>query len=264
MPYLYPTPKQQEIIYLIYRFRFLNRIQIQTLLHHKDYRRINAWLKELTECNFLGRIYSKKLLENTKPAIYYLSGKGMQWMEQKYKVSKQQVKKYYEDKERSQRFIYHCIFLGDLYLIVQSQTAVEERLELLTKADLTNEEYDYILHPLPDAYVVIHKEQEDKSKRYLLEILDEGIPRYAVKARLKQYIQYASYGDWERNTDNIPFPIILLVCPNDRMKKYLYRYIPKLMEEEYVTIKFYLSTREKVKAQDLENGVWEKVEGEEG
>ena len=36
------------------------------------------------------------------------------------------------------------------------------------------------------------------------------------------------------------------------------------MEEEYVTIKFYLSTREKVKAQDLENGVWEKVEGEEG
>ena len=47
IPYI--TPKQQEIPKLIYKFRFLNRIQIQTLLNHKDKRRINSWLKDLSE-----------------------------------------------------------------------------------------------------------------------------------------------------------------------------------------------------------------------
>ena len=40
------TPKQQNILVLLYQYRFLNRIQIQTLMGHKDYRRINAWLAD--------------------------------------------------------------------------------------------------------------------------------------------------------------------------------------------------------------------------
>ena len=47
IPYI--AAKQQEIPKLIYKFRFLNRIQIQTLLNHKDKRRINSWLKDLSE-----------------------------------------------------------------------------------------------------------------------------------------------------------------------------------------------------------------------
>lgn len=134
MTYIYPTPKQETIINYIYQFRFLNRIQIQTLMHHKDYKRINAWLKELTEENFLGRIYSKRLLENTKPAIYYLSGKGIKFMHERHKISKEQL------------------------------------------------------------------------------------------------------------------------------KKYLHRYIPKLMGQEYVTLRCYLSTRDSIKTQDFEKGLWEEVD----
>ncbi len=59
MNYLYPTGKQIEIIDLVYKFRFINRTQIQKILNHKDPRRINAWLKELVEYKYLGRIYSK-------------------------------------------------------------------------------------------------------------------------------------------------------------------------------------------------------------
>jgi hypothetical protein len=43
------TPKQQEILKLLYKYKFLNRTQIQTLLSHKDKRRIITWLKDLRE-----------------------------------------------------------------------------------------------------------------------------------------------------------------------------------------------------------------------
>lgn len=43
------TPKQIEIILLLYKFRFLNTNQFKTLLKHKDIRRINSWLKDLNK-----------------------------------------------------------------------------------------------------------------------------------------------------------------------------------------------------------------------
>jgi hypothetical protein len=258
MTHIYPTPKQETIINYIYQFRFLNRIQIQTLMHHKDYKRINAWLKELTEANFLGRIYSKKLLENTKPAIYYLSGKGIKLIHEKHKIPKEQLKKYYEDKNRSQRFMDHCLFLAEFYLIYLSQKDPTNTVKFFTKAQLTD--YEYFPHPLPDGYIAIESKEKTNIKRYFLEVFDEGIPRFALKARMKQYISYADEGEWEVNTDTSPFPIILLVCPTEQMKKYLHRYIPKLLEEKYVTMRFYLSTRDAIRTQDIEKGAWEEME----
>ena len=41
------TPKQLEIILLLYKFRFIKKNQFKTLLKHKDIRHINSWLKDL-------------------------------------------------------------------------------------------------------------------------------------------------------------------------------------------------------------------------
>ena len=67
------TNKQQEILLLIYKYRYLNRIQIQQLLNHKNKKNINTWLKDLTEKQYLNKIYSNNVGENIKPAIYYAS-----------------------------------------------------------------------------------------------------------------------------------------------------------------------------------------------
>ena len=71
------TKKQAEILTLLYTYRFLNRIQIQALMNHKDKKTINIWLKDLTEKNYIHRIYSTHFLEKTKPAIYYLGINGI-------------------------------------------------------------------------------------------------------------------------------------------------------------------------------------------
>ena len=73
------TERQKEIVDLVYQYRFINSKQLQRLFNHKDARRINTWLRDLVEKKYLGRIYSKKLLENTKPAIYYLMNNGIIW-----------------------------------------------------------------------------------------------------------------------------------------------------------------------------------------
>ena len=45
IPYI--TSKQQEIPKLGYQFRFLNRLHIQNIMKHKNYKRIRVWLKDL-------------------------------------------------------------------------------------------------------------------------------------------------------------------------------------------------------------------------
>lgn len=119
------TKKQEEIIKLIFQFRFVNRRQLQRFLNHKDAKRINTWLKDLVDKQYLGRIYSHRLLENTKPAIYYLNNNGIIWVRYKenivfgvseYGLDIKYLKKFYEDKNASQTFINHCIAIFEFYL----------------------------------------------------------------------------------------------------------------------------------------------------
>ena len=71
------TKKQQVILKLLYRFRFLNRIQIQALMRHKDPKTINLWLRDLRAKGYVEWIYSTHFAEKTKPAVYYLGLNGV-------------------------------------------------------------------------------------------------------------------------------------------------------------------------------------------
>ena len=66
------TNKQQEILKLLYKYRFLNRIQIQQLMNHKDKKRVIVWLRDLRKKQYIEWIYSTDFVEKTKPAIYYI------------------------------------------------------------------------------------------------------------------------------------------------------------------------------------------------
>jgi hypothetical protein len=71
------TKKQQEILRLLYTYRYLNRIQIQALLHHKNRRRINEWLSDLQDKHYVEWIYSTDFEQKTKPAMYYLGSNAI-------------------------------------------------------------------------------------------------------------------------------------------------------------------------------------------
>ena len=76
------TKKQLEILTLLYRFRFLNRSQIQKLLNQKDFKRIIINLNQLTNTNYIRRYYNSKTV--TVPAIYSLGLNGKKYVKENF------------------------------------------------------------------------------------------------------------------------------------------------------------------------------------
>ena len=251
------TPKQLDILFLIYRFRFLDRKHIQQFLNHKDPRRIKSWLKDLVDKKVLGRKYSRKLGENIKPAIYFLSTKSKRILEGKKEVEEKLLDRVYREKTRSQKFINHNLFLTDVYFYLNSLAKQNKsKLHFYTKTDLIN--HKYLPLPLPDAYIAI--KEGKNTKRYFLDVIDEGTPRFVLRKRISQYLEFYKRDLWQKRT-NHPFPSILLICPDQLIKEFLNKFIPKILEEEAEDdIPFYLTTKNMVKFSKMNVNIWQEVE----
>ncbi|OGH11854.1 MAG: hypothetical protein A2857_00355 [Candidatus Levybacteria bacterium RIFCSPHIGHO2_01_FULL_36_15] len=243
------TSKQLEILHLLYKFRFLNRHQIQTLLNHKDYRRIQAWLTDLVKSELVSRNYSREYGENTKPAIYYLNVKSKKYLSNLDGFSSDLLKRVYRERGHSKRFINHCITVGDVYIHLKSLSN-DKLIQFLTKEELLQS--DHLIQPAPDAYFTV--ERADKtSYRFFLEVIDPGLPRYVIRKRILDYISYAEGKEWEEKTGH-EFPALLCACPNDWVKNYLYRLIKAIQKDEE-TVNFYLM----VYSRSDNKHFWQKV-----
>lgn len=214
------TKKQLEILKLLYKFRFLDRSQIQSLLHHQTPRRIKAWCKDLTDKKCTGRHYSKKLKENTKPAIYYLASKSIKILKLD---DEKHLRRIYKEHLLSKRMIKHCLRLADIYIQLLSKF---DSFCFYTKTELLD--LDYLPEKKPDAYVSI---KDKTTKRYFLEIIDKDTPRFVWRSLVKKYIDYYQDNLWQRTTKK-PFPKIFLICMDKKAKNYLAKFIKRIMDEE--------------------------------
>src|SRR3989344_4084567 len=117
MPKKIITNKQNSILTLLLTFRFLNSKQLQQFLSHKDHRRINGWLKDLTEKEYIERDFTPIYGILTKPAVFNLSPIGRKYIRDNYQdVSRKYLGKLREDVKRSKAFRTKCQVLADLYL----------------------------------------------------------------------------------------------------------------------------------------------------
>lgn len=252
------TDKQLQIPVLLYRFRYLDRLQIQRLLHHKSDSRIHIWLHKLLNHGYIARIYSTSYKENTKPAIYYLVPKSIPYVRTVPDVSASQLKYIYLNHTRSEKFIHHNLLVADLCLYFQSlATQTHEALKFFTKTDLTR--LKYYPHPSPDASFTTTKQK--KTVSYFLDVIDEGVPRFALRGRIVQYVDYYNNGIWQKST-NKPFPSILFVCPDLKTQKFLNKFIAETLADEGLeNVSVYLTNQDTLRSG---GDIWQKVElGEE-
>jgi len=250
------TAKQLDIINLLHRFRFLTSSQIQKLLNNRTTRLTNYYLKTLNTQNYIGKHYTRALGEGNQPAVYYLTTGSIKALEVNPEIQKAKLKYIYREKIRSKQFISHASFIADYYLYLLTESAkTSHQLHFFTKTDL--QAHPYIIHPLPDAYFA-RVDTARETKRYFVEIIDEGAPRFSLRKRVEQYNNYLESGKFEAIT-NHPFPTILFLCPNVGSKVYLKKYLVKMSEESSLdSISIYLATR-----QEAFFASWEKVEAEE-
>jgi hypothetical protein len=251
-----PKPKHLTIFQYIYRFRFLTSIQLQKLLNYKTLHLMNYHLKILTQQNYINKHYSRKLGQGNQPAVYFLAPKSIKELEHVEGVTAIGLKRIYREKIRSPQFIAHASFIADYYLFLRDDSIkTNQTLHFFTKSDLLV--HPYIIHPLPDIYFA-KVDQKKNTKRYFVEVIDEGAPRFAMRKRVEQYNDYIEEGKFEEVTKH-PFPTILFICPTVGIMIYLKKHLARVYEEmSFDNVSIYLATREEAFA-----GRWEKVDAEE-
>ncbi len=250
--------KLEEIVDLVFRFRFITRRQLQTLIEHKDPSRLNKWLKELVEKGYLGRIYSTKLLENTKPAIYYLGNNGIiraRWggMESlgfEDFVDLKYLKKYYQDRLASQNFIDHSTTIFDIYLqfkgIEKADKNKDREYFFETKSEIwtyekihqTGEvEFRDIQDLIPDAHFeksLVTQDKIEESSWYII-LFDPHVPRYAIRYKIDKYIEAYEESDGKQIKGlAYKFPTLLLIFPTCQKANQIDKYIKRRISDAYI------------------------------
>lgn len=258
------TTKQQTILKLLYTFRFLNRTQVQALLSHKDKKTINVWLKDLTQKQYTERMYdADDFVGKTKPAVYYLALNGIRFLKTLDKYPPEELRKRYREAERQQDFIDRCLLLTDCCVAFKNRSTGDVQYSYVTQADYADPESGY--HSLSELgpHLYVGKREPKTTTNYLIEAFDATLPRYRVRKRLKDYVDYVSGGDWERETDDDKPPIALLILPTKSELIYAKRRTRKLLEDEGIDedddIHIRFSTIEKVRQKGATEKIWEEV-----
>ncbi len=246
-------PNQLAIINYLYRFRFLTSIQLQKLLTYKTLHLTNYHLKILTTQNYINKHYSRTLGLANQPAVYFLAPRSIKVLENVEGITARALKRIYREKIRSPQFIAHASFIADYYLFLRDDSLkTKQTLHFFTKSDL--EVHPYIIHPLPDAYFA-RVDESGQTKRYFVEVTEEGSPRFALRKRVEQYNDYVEEGKFEEAT-NHPFPTILFICPTIGILIYLKKHLARMYEETSLDqVDIYLATREQAFA-----GAWEQIQ----
>lgn len=254
------TPKQQEILTLLYRYRFLNRTQIQQLLNHKDKRRILSWLKDLREKEYVDWHYDPNdFVAKTKPGIYFLALNGIRYLRQAGTFPTEQLRKRYKETSRKQSYIEKCLLVADCCLSLKSNSVRGVKYSHLVESDYIDPESDYnFLDELhPDIFFT--KQDGDTAKTYFLELFDINTPRYAVKKRLSEYAEYIIDEEWRDYMQIDEPPIMLLAFESTAELLYSKRRILTLLDgdAEETSSSFRFSTYDKINQQGVDGVIWE-------
>jgi len=281
------SDKLTEIVDLVFKFRFINRRQLQTYFGHKDPSRLNKWLKELVEKKYLGRIFSNRLLENTKPAIYYLGNNGIihgKWRGMEAwgydDLDFTLFKKYYQDKYASQSFIAHSMIIFDIYLQYigvknlpknkkrNIEFYFEAKSEMWIRQKLSHRQegdFEEIKDLIPDVHFERSKFTKDDIEifSWYIILFDPHVPRYAIRYKIDRYIEAFEESKGEEiEAFGDEFPTLLLIFPSGQKAAQIAKHFrKKLIYSTASKMQIYTSTVQKIRTDGLGGGekTWKSI-----
>ena len=264
------TTKQQTILKLIYQHRFIDRTQIQILMHHKERKRSTEWLRDLRAKDYIKWIYDPTdFAGKTKPAVYYLSLNGIRFLRtvedsEGYLVYPEGgLRARYTEASRKQGFIDRCLLVADCCLNLTAKSIPEKMYsyELLSDFADPDNPYHFLDEFRPDACFI--RTEGEVVTNFLFELFDHTLPRYSLRKRLKDYVSFLDNAEWEDATgDNDP-PVIELAFELKADLIYAKRRIRKLLADLYdddtpETIQIRFATVEQIKEHGVSGKIWEK------
>lgn len=246
--------QQKQILFLLYKFRFLTINQLLKYFNHKYPSRIRTWLKELVELKYISEVVDDS--DPTKFHIFCLNTKAKYILQKDEEIDKEFLGRLYKEKKIKDKFRNHCLFILDIYLYFLSQLEKGAILHFLTRQDLIG--YDFFPEELPDAYIAI--ETKEGTEKYFLDLFDEyrnytGVIRFTVR----KYLDYNMGGSWQANTQNSQFPSILFVMPNESRKKFAFMYGRAKLAKSYENISLFTTTQDYIRFAKDKTNIWTEV-----
>jgi hypothetical protein len=226
------TKQQQIILTHIYRFRFTATKHFQQILNVKYLSNVQPRLQILLDEAYIARHYPGQNKLNGKPAAYFLLPAGMKALKAfDSDVNASSLHNAYADKSAEASFIHHCLVIADINLELTKQFG--DDLEFFTRAESKDYRH-YFPTPLPDGYILIADASRPRHDpwHYFIEVFDDVVPRYALRSRIRQYIDYIAEGEWQTDPISMP-PGVLLVCETESRRKKLERIIQREIEASY-------------------------------
>lgn len=270
------TKQQLAILKLIHGFRFVSTKHVQAQLGKRQLQQAQQRLNTLLDKHYIGRNFSSKDRLTGTYSSYYLLPDGIKLLKRdRFTSDKRVFHNIYKDKTASSRFIRHQLGIGDIYLEFKRLYAEDERLDFMTKSQiLSNFDYDYednpdnghwyefLPEPLPDALVTIFAE-DYSGQEYFLEYLEDSVPFFVYRNRIKFYEQYAEEGTWQDAIGPSPTPPILLVCESPTLQRRILRFLKRYMENVYEELSFYVTTLDSLNsASGKDDEIWRAVDEE--
>lgn len=246
------TDKQLEIIHLLIKFRLINTNHFQQIFNHKDPHRIKVWLKDLVEKRYIYTNYSKKEFIS-QPAIYRLDINGRAKLKQEGKYPLKILDRIYEDKTRDESYIKERFSLVSLYIYFLKLQKQDTTLQFFTDSDLAD--YEYLPHKILSAYVAVKNSKE--KKRYFVTIYDPLSQSENYKKVVVSYLYYFESHKWDDNTNNLLFPGVLLVFPNEKAKMHMFHFARAILNDRF---SLFLATVSQVENPMQDKSIWLAVE----
>lgn len=234
-------------------------------------------MKDLREKQYIDWIYdADNSSSKSTPAIYFLSTNGIRQLRQRG-YPEAGLRKRYKDNDRQQDFINQCLLLADCAIHLEAKNTNPDdpvHYDYVVESDYLDPENAYAFlaesefaHPSLAFTKTI--EGDDERATYFVELFDITTPRYMVKKKTKNYVEYLASDEWEEaqqeyaDLSDEP-PIILIACPTLAEMIYAKRYAKRQLDDLWddqvpENIKIRVSTIDKVKTKGMTAVIWEDV-----
>jgi len=193
------TPNQLHILILLYKFRFTT-IPLLTAYKNLKSNSLQRTFDILLAERYVERRFDRTFKIDRKPAIYYLSAKGIATLMTDPRFNSATLHSYYKNKSISNAFMQHTVDTLDAYNILMQSYG--NKFEIFTKHEVAY--FDDFSKTKPDLYLRGRKE-------YLI-MLAHDTPPFLIRKRLIEYMTHFDEVGWT----NGDYPALLFVFADNR------------------------------------------------
>lgn len=262
-PPLQPITKQQRaILEHIFTYRFLTNKHLQAFLGHTHKHRIQVWLNDLIDKNYIYQIYDQKSLKATAtPAIYYIAVDGVRYVRSLNHYSESELRKRYPDTTRSQSYIDHCMLIASCCATLRVSSTETKTYSWMTPTDYalidaTSSCADFLQEQQPHLFFEkgMARGIVKETTNYVVEHFHDRLPTGQIRSRLRALLNHELFQDDDA-------PILLLVCDTTAGLIYVKRYVRTLIchdDAEKLVVR--IATVDQIRTKGVTSPIWEEIE----